>query len=179
MESSAITCAKPKHLAKPGERGSSTDQSSLNNSWDNLVADPVAVALPVISIFRRTPFFVAKGAISEQDGEKDDIEIREGVTEKGGHGPEEGSQKLGDVVKVPADPPPTGSKQQVRFRLATFGDVVGFDQYRALAPHFAVTARGSHLLPLSIRHVVDENAHHTKDGDEGRQGPTQMVWMTH
>ncbi len=75
---------------------------SLNNTRDHIVRDLLSVLDPVLLVLLSTTVVISERAVEEKQGQEERIEVREGVLEKGGNAPAEGSADLEQVVEVTA-----------------------------------------------------------------------------
>ena len=125
---------------------------------------PVLVAAPRV---------VSKGAVKEQRGQENDIEITQEIAKAmktRRAAPEERAQDLGHIMKVPRHAPPARGQQQGGALLARFSGVGGSDEYRRLSPDGTFAVRGAEYLALAVGPVVDGHADGTgQEEEDGRE----------
>ena len=135
--------------------------SLLKEKWNNFVRHLLAVLVPVLPVLLCTSLVITHGTVSEQNHEEDEVEVGHWAGKQSRQGPEESSEKLGDIMKMSRDPPPSRNKEQTLSLLSLTGVISGTNQIRSLAPYCTVPISISCKFPLPISIIVEKDADHS------------------
>lgn len=69
------------------------------------VGNQLAVLVPVAAVFFGAALVISVAAVDEQDGQEDEVEVRQDRIKERGHTPQERRRKLGQIVEVTRQTP--------------------------------------------------------------------------
>src|SRR6266511_38482 len=140
-------------------------KASSIDAADDLPRHASTVLIPCRAILFAAAPVVTAGAIGQENGQVDHVEIGQEVGESGGQAPCKREQDFRHVVKVPRNAPPTGGKQEAFVLPAVSSHVRSMDQFGRTSPHGCGAIHSPHSLTLSVGGIVDVDRRNPKKED--------------